>query len=325
VVIVIIGILAAITTTAYNGVNEKANKAVAVADLNNVHKLVENYQTTNMNPPSVIGDINDGQGYHASEGSIVRYTATGLNYCITINRGDYYVMYDSATGNRQDGYCEGHGPAEPAEIVYFSGLSGYPGQDTTYPLTPGVALQNDDVVVSFHTEHYIAGTGYLRVDGVNIPNTLQKSLSTGADVFRVTVATNITPSTLLSFRTDTGANTSMAYFIIRGLHNPDTFNFTQAGWSGGLVYSGGDITIPSQPLKTGQAAILAINALSIIPSDLEFPYSSEPTIGHWTKDGVYDDIGLAHVIGTSDTTSVGSKIQILDMNFVGGTIFVFGS
>ncbi len=324
VVIVVLGILAVITTVGYSGVAEKANRAVAVADLNNVHKLVENYQTENMTPPNNIDETNDNNGFTASEGNIIRYTASGSSYCITVNRGSYYIKYDSTVGDSQDGYCEGHGPAEPAEIAYYSGLSDYPTPNTTYPITPGIALQNNDVVVSFHTEHYILGIGYLGVDGVDVPQTLQKSLGTGVDVFRVTVATNITPSTLLSFRTDSGGNTVMAYFIIRGLQNPDTFNFTQAGW-GGLLYSGNDITVPSQPLKTGQIAILAINAMFLDPSDLGFPYDPEPVIANWTKDGVYNDIGLAHVIGTNDTTSVGSKIRILDINYAGGTIFVFGS
>jgi prepilin-type N-terminal cleavage/methylation domain-containing protein len=327
VVIVIVGILAVIATVGYSGVAEKASRAVAVADLNNVHKLVENYQTENMVPPNNIDQTNDNRGFTASEGSIIRYTATGSNYCITVNRGSYYIMYDSTTGSNTDGYCEGHGPAEPAEIAYYSGMNNYPAANTTYPITPGVALQNDDVIVSFHSEHYIGGSAYLKIDGVNQSHALDKQLGTGADRFRATVVTNVTPSTLLSFTTDTGGDINMAYYIIRGLQNPDTYNYTQAGWSGGTVSNGTIITVPGQSFKTGQIAILAVNTVSF--GDVASPYNPEPSMSNWTTDNSYTgatwEIGLAHAIGTADTTTVSSSIRATDLTYMGGTILVFGS
>lgn len=327
VVIVIIGILAAIATASYSGVNEKANRAVAVVDLNNVHTLVENYQTINANLPSSIDDTNDGQGYDESEGSIVRYTATGLNYCITVNRGSYYIMYDSATGENQDGYCEGHGPAEPAEIAYFSGMNLYSTGSTTYPLTPGVALQDGDVVVSFHVEHYILGGAYLKVNGTNQSYTLDKQLGTAVDRFRVTVVTNVTPSTLLSFTTDSGGGSYMSYYVIRGVNSPAVYSHMEGGWSGGMLSDGAIVTIPSQSLKNGQVAILALNA--IYTDGTQFPYNPDPSIANWITDYKYPggsrEMGLVHVIGTNDTTSVASSILNTRGNYIGGTIFVFGS
>lgn len=327
VVIVILGILATLTAVGYSGVIERTNRATAVVDLNNIHKLVENYQVENMILPNNIDQTNDNKGFTASEGSIIKYTATGSTYCITVNRGSYYIKYDSTTGDNQVGYCEGHGPAEPAEIVYFSGMNLYPTNDTTYPLTPGVALQSGDVIVSFHNEHYILGGAYLKANNVNQPYVLDKQLGTAVERFRVTIITNVTSSTSLSFTTDTGGNSYMAYYVIRGLNNPTEYSHMEGGWSGGMIGAGTIITVPSQSLKTGQVAIFALNAY--YAEDTEFPYNPVPSIANWTTDHKYPggcrQMGLVHVIGTNDTTSVGSNIRITDLNFAGGTIFVFGS
>lgn len=52
IVIVIIGILAAITIVAYNGIQNRASNARVQSDIKNVQKLVENYNATNGSYPS---------------------------------------------------------------------------------------------------------------------------------------------------------------------------------------------------------------------------------------------------------------------------------
>jgi hypothetical protein len=98
----------------------------------------------------------------------------------------------------------------------------YPTANTTYPLTPGVALQAGDVVISFHSEHYIVGTAYLKVDGANQTAAMTKSLGAGSKTYNVSIVTNVTPSTSLSFATD-GSGVEKDYMVIRGQTNPTSY------------------------------------------------------------------------------------------------------
>ena len=322
IVIVVIGILAAITTVAFNGVKARADKAAMAADLANINKLVKNYQSEFDTMPTSMSQLNNGQGYTPAKGNSVQLGGTSA-YCITVSRDEQYMKFDSSAGETTDGYCAGHGPVEPAQIAYSSGMTSYPTANTTYPLTPGVALQAGDVIISFHSEHYIVGTAYLKLNGANQTAVMSQSLGSGSKVYRVSILTNITSSTALSFTTD-GSGVEMGYYVVRGLSNPTSYTSQVAGWSGSSVPGGTTITVPSQSLKAGQVAIMAANATT---TGLTFPHNPTPAIASWTVDPVGPGLirGTGYVIGTKDIPSVSASVRTSGSNFLGAAIFVLGS
>lgn len=323
--IVVIAIIATLVVVSYNGIQVRATKTAMAADLNSAHKLVENHRATNATVPTAMSEVNNGKGFTPSNQNDVQYSGgmtPGAWYCITINHDDLYMKYDSATDSTSDGYCDGHGPVPPAQVAFASGMNTYSTANTTYPITPGVALQSGDVIVSFHSEHYIVGSAYLEVNGASQAAALTKSLGTGSNVFRVTIVTNVTPSTTLAFRTD-GSSVAMGYYILRGLRNPTTYAYQEVGWTGSSVPGGTVVTVPSQSLRSGQVAIMGANSTLTY---ITFPYNPTPTIADWTIDHSGSGmIQLAHVIGTADIPSVSAGIQTSGSNFLGGIILIFGS
>jgi len=322
IVIVVIGILAVVTLVAFNGVIARADKAAVTSDISNLNRLIQNYATINGTPLASLSQLNDGNGYTPAKNNTVQFNG-GTPYCITVNRKEQNTKYDSATGTTSAGFCPGHGPVEPAQVAYSSGMLSYPTANTTYPLTPGVALQAGDVVISFHSEHYIVGTAYLKADGVNQTAVMSKSLGAGSKVYRVSIISNITPDTALSFTTD-GSGVEMGYYVVRGLSNPTSYTSQEAGWSGSSVAGGTSITVPSQSLKAGQVAIMAVNATT---TGLTFPLSPTPAIGSWTIEPVGTGLirGTGYVIGTKDTPTVSAGVSTSGSNYLGAAVFVLGS
>lgn len=202
-------------------------------------------------------------------------------------------------------------------------MTSYPTASTTYPLTPSVALQAGDVIISFHSEHYIVGTAYMKLNGVNQTAVMSQSLGSGSKVYRVSILNNITSSTSLSFTTD-GSGVEMAYFVVRGLTNPTTYTSQTAGWSGSTVPGGTTVTPASQPIKAGQVAIMAANATT---TTVTLPTNPTPAIGSWTVLPVGPGLirAMGYVIGTNDMTSVSAGATTSGSNFLGAAIFILGS
>jgi serine/threonine-protein kinase len=107
VVIVVIGILAAITLVTYNGIQQKARVASLQSDMSNAASQLEidNVQTGTY--PASAAVANSGAGLKASPGTTYQYTYTSASnsYCITgTNSGvSYFVSTTSQTP--QTGVC----------------------------------------------------------------------------------------------------------------------------------------------------------------------------------------------------------------------------
>jgi hypothetical protein len=82
--------------------------------------------------------------------------------------------------------------------------------------------------------------------------------------------------------------------------------------------------VPSQSLKAGQVAIMAINATS---GGVSFPQSPAPSIGSWTVEAAGPGLirGVGYVIGTKDVPTVSAGVTTSGANFLGAAIFVLGS
>lgn len=93
IVIVVIGILAAITLVAYNGVQQKATQAMLDSDLTQASKAVVLYQTENGALPASLATVNISNG----NGVTYDYGAQSTAYCIsaTSNSMSRYVASNS--------------------------------------------------------------------------------------------------------------------------------------------------------------------------------------------------------------------------------------
>jgi len=107
IVIVVIGILAAITIVAFNGVSNRARVSAMQADLNNSAKSLDTYRLTtsaNEQYPADLAAANlkssNGTTYHYS----VDNTANPVQYCLTAINGsiDYYM---ATNGRPTEGTC----------------------------------------------------------------------------------------------------------------------------------------------------------------------------------------------------------------------------
>jgi len=326
IVIVVIGILALITVVAFNGIKAKAVTASVKSDLAQAGKLIENYRTLNGQYPSDLTNVNNGNGYTASDGNTIEYTSNSSTFCATVSRGN--VMYKQLSGSfeLQQGACPGHGPALPAEIVEYN-VANYPNTTTSYPLPISTAIQPSDILVTILKEHYAVWDAYISINGTQIAPKLSKSIGTGAKVMDITVTTGIAADSNITLMTD-GSNVELSYYVIRGVRNPSALTTTVAGWVGdgddGNKAAGFVRTIPGQTLKSGQVAILAVDVLST--GGVVFPYNSTPTANQWTVNNATTIPVSASLIGTSSTsTPIQSSIQINSSNYVAGALLILGN
>jgi len=107
VVIVVIGILAAITVVSYIGVQDKANTAALVSDLDNATKLLSMHSAVNGSYPVTLAEVNNGTGPPASPGTTYdEYFPTSTGYCITASKNSITYRITNITKSRL-GACSG--------------------------------------------------------------------------------------------------------------------------------------------------------------------------------------------------------------------------
>jgi prepilin-type N-terminal cleavage/methylation domain-containing protein len=101
IVIVVIGILAAITIVAYNGVQDRARHAALISDLTASSKQLKLDQTANNVYPATIAEANNNKGLKASNGITYTYTVNNATnpqtFCLAATNGTqiYSVTQDS--------------------------------------------------------------------------------------------------------------------------------------------------------------------------------------------------------------------------------------
>lgn len=119
IVIVVIGILAAITIVAYNGIQNRAVAAKVTTDLLGAAKLLAIHEVDAGGYPATLAAANNGQGVKASAGTTYEYTATATTYCLTATSGttSYKVSQDATTPT--SGGCAGHGTGGLVGVTNF--------------------------------------------------------------------------------------------------------------------------------------------------------------------------------------------------------------
>lgn len=102
IVIVVIGILAAITIVAFNGVQDRARAASIVSDLTSAAKQLKIDQTTNESYPATIAAANEGKGLKASPNTTYSYNVNNSTnpqtFSLTANNGTLFYMTTESMG-----------------------------------------------------------------------------------------------------------------------------------------------------------------------------------------------------------------------------------
>jgi general secretion pathway protein G len=117
IVIVVIGILAAIIIVAYNGLQQKARTSAVMADLTNSAKKMALDNVNTGGYALTATAVDGGSGLPASTGTTYQYHSTGTTYCITGTNGTIsYKISDTATTPTTGG-CAGDSQGGVAAVT----------------------------------------------------------------------------------------------------------------------------------------------------------------------------------------------------------------
>lgn len=105
IVIVVIGILAAIVIVAYQGVSNRAKVASITSGLTQYSKKIQVYNTTNGNYPTSMSEA----GIKEGDGVLYQYTSTSsTEYCLTATSETMTYYVSQASGGVQQGVCSNY-------------------------------------------------------------------------------------------------------------------------------------------------------------------------------------------------------------------------
>lgn len=117
IVIVVIGVLAAIVIIAFNGVQQRAREAAVKADLSNSAKKMATDNVLKASYELTAAAVDGGKGLATSAGTGYVYHSTGTTYCITGTNGtSSYMISDTAPTPTQGG-CPGDGQGGVAAVT----------------------------------------------------------------------------------------------------------------------------------------------------------------------------------------------------------------
>lgn len=262
IVIVVIGILAAITIVAFNGVSTKAHIAVIQNDLSGASKQLEQYRITTSSSDQYPADLSNAQ-LQASPGTTYQYTYTNATntFCLTASSSnlDYYISSTQTAPSA--GVCPGHiasGSSLPAgyetATVASGGSTNFTGYNAVEPSScpstggswikvPGNSLYNK--VNGFCVQQYPA----VNVSGV------ATSQNTGNKWTALTQPSAATAAAAVGTNTHLLTEDEWMAIATNAAAQP-------ANWSGGAVGSG-TLSIGSTTAVHGGASFILSNGQTI--------------------------------------------------------------
>lgn len=118
IVIVVIGILAAITIVAFNGVQNRARVSALTSGLQSAAHTLKADQVINSTYPATLAAANNGKGIVAGANMTYQYDITngGAGYCLTATTGTTAYHVDS-NGNPAAGACGIHGGSVIDDLI----------------------------------------------------------------------------------------------------------------------------------------------------------------------------------------------------------------
>lgn len=120
IVIVVIGILAAITIVAYNGMQQRARESTLKSDLANAAKKMATDNTLNGSYALTEGAVDGGKGLQASSGTSYQFHSTGTTYCITGTNGPTSFKISDTSTTAAQGGCPGDGVGGVAAVTNYA-------------------------------------------------------------------------------------------------------------------------------------------------------------------------------------------------------------
>ena len=149
IVIVVIGILAAITVVAYTGIQQRARVAVLMSDLEQAQTQLEVDRIYNNSYPATKEAANGNKGLPASPDTdydyILNTTVSPQNYCLTGTNNSVSIQI-ATDGKQTNGPCPGHTGISPTTLADGSGCP------TGYIVVPGSSLYGTDAFCAMKYE-----------------------------------------------------------------------------------------------------------------------------------------------------------------------------
>lgn len=134
IVIVVIGVLAAISIVAYNGISNKANDAAVQSDLSNLAKQISMFKAENGVLPTGIGTPPKGIDNFRLTRSAYRTTGFNFYYCRGVVGGEERFGIGAISLSGKKWYIEDSGG-----VKEYIGSYGFAGSFSTCPaVIPGV-------------------------------------------------------------------------------------------------------------------------------------------------------------------------------------------
>lgn len=109
IVIVVIGILAAITIVAFNNMRSRASASLVQSELSNTAKAMEADKAVNDRYASTPTAANEGKGVPIGKTTTYQYRSTATTYCITATNGGISYMISETSTTPTAGGC----PSDP--------------------------------------------------------------------------------------------------------------------------------------------------------------------------------------------------------------------
>lgn len=177
VVIVVIGILAAIVVVAYNGIQQRAAVAALKVDLKNASTRLELDYVADGVYPATTNLANGGKGLSVSPGTSYQYTTTAQSYCLSATSpkaGSSAANISSDRGSVEDGVCSGHTVPTGGGVVAVSCATGY-------VVVPGNSLFNTtDFCVMKYEAKNVGGVATSQAAGAPWVSISQSAASTAS-------------------------------------------------------------------------------------------------------------------------------------------------
>jgi len=142
IVIVVIGILAAITIVAYNGIQDRARTSSVTSALTQASKKLAVYQVDNPDSYPVDRTALDAVGVKDSQAVSYQYTRTAGppdSYCLTATTGSTSYRLSSSSSTAVKGGCPGHGVGGVAAITNLATNPSFETTSGTVNGQPGLA------------------------------------------------------------------------------------------------------------------------------------------------------------------------------------------
>jgi prepilin-type N-terminal cleavage/methylation domain-containing protein len=214
IVIVVIGILAAITIVAYNGIQTRARIAALGTDLSGANKLLAFHYADVGSYPATLAETNNNQGIKASSGTTYQYTTTGSTYCLTATNGTLsYKVSDTATTPAQGG-CAGHGVGGVAPITNLALNPSFESNTTSAGTANGATLtrQAASAIIGTYGVRISAPANSINDSGISLPtgNVTSGTTYTFSASVRSLIATSYRISIQGSFGTGNSPVTAFA-------------------------------------------------------------------------------------------------------------------